>query len=73
MNNIEDRYNFLLHNLEKKRETHRNLYNIWKKYLTSHYNNLSNLLNQGEKAIELMDKNKDIDEVTINEMLIIFG
>jgi hypothetical protein len=73
MNNIDDKYNKLLRNLENKRETHKNLYNIWKEILTKQYTKLNNLILQGETAINSMETSKDIDEITIQELLILFS
>jgi uncharacterized protein YukE len=73
MNNIEDKYNLLLVKFEKKKETHKNLFNIWNNHLTQNYNKLNALINQGEQVIDLLETNDDIDENTIQLLLILFG
>tara|TARA_Y100000389_G_C17019955_1_gene298288 strand:- start:204 stop:425 length:222 start_codon:yes stop_codon:yes gene_type:complete len=73
MNDIEKKYNLLLLKFEKKKETHKNLFNIWNSHLKQNYNKLNSLIDQGEKVIDLLETNNDIDENTIQLLLILFG
>jgi hypothetical protein len=73
MNDIEEKYNLLLLKFERKKETHKNLVNIWNSHLKQNYNKLNALIDQGEKVIDLLETNNDIDENTIQLLLILFG
>jgi len=58
---MEDKLNYILQLLEKKKEKYPNITNLWKEFITNQYHNLTNTLNECEDIFLNIENNLEID------------